>query len=128
MSGGVLAIVISGAVLLCCVGPVVACFGLGGLGLILDEARPGPTSTVTSCQFDDNAFLPSATVGYRVTNNSNVVEDYTMDVFVLDASGTQVGEGVAFAFDVAAGSSVADETTVFLDAPGGSTCEIAEAG
>lgn len=124
MSAGVLMAVIAGVILVCCIGPFAVCFLGGFLGAATDAATPDPTVAITSCKIEDEGFLPSAKVTMTITNNSAVEDFYSIDLEVLDAAGTRVGDGYALITDVAGGKTVTEETTVYLDAKGGTTCKV----
>lgn len=111
---------------------VVCCGGFGGMvafgGLLggIDEATtPDPQVAVTSCVIDDNEVLPSAAVEWEITNPGEREENWTVHITVHDAQGRQVGEVYDGGFGIEPGATEVSSVTVFMDAAGGETCEIA---
>ena len=126
MSGGVLITVIILILVVCCIGPIVACFGFGGLGMLTSAASPDPTAEIISCEVDDtNQFLQSTEVTLKVTNPGQTQQFVSVEIEVRNASGTKVGDGFAFV-SVSAGSSAEETTTIFQDSAGGTTCVITD--
>jgi hypothetical protein len=126
MSGGVLATVIVLIVVLCCIAPIAACFGFGGLNMLTEASNSDPTAEVISCEVDDsNQFLQSTEVTVKVTNPGRSRQFVSVEIEVRNASGTKVGDGFAFV-TVSANSSAQETTTIFQDTTGGTTCVITD--
>lgn len=120
MTGGVLAAVITGVVLLCCVLPLGVCF-LGGFAELL---QPLPTAHVTSCKVDDSGFFQGAEIGYTINNNESGSASYVIEFVVKDAAGAQVGHATDYVNDLAGKTSANRVAHASLDAKGGKTCHL----
>lgn len=121
-----IALIIVG-VLLCCIGPVVAC----GIGLVATNfgqdliPEPEGRATITSCEIDnDDDYFPQAEVSYELTNIGDAEGSFSVRVTVYDSDGGKAGYTTDWVWDVPPGSTVSEETTVYLDYAGGSTCTI----
>lgn len=126
MSGGVLITLIVVLILVCCIGPIVACFGFGGLGMIGAAGTPDATAEVISCKVDDtNEFLKSTDVTIKVTNPASTEQFVTVEIELRNAAGTKVGETFAF-LTVSANSSAEETTKLLQDSAGGTTCVITD--
>lgn len=124
MSAGVLTIVASAVLLICCIGPVALCF-LGGFA---NSLQPKPSVTITGCRIDYDGLIHDAKISYTITNNRKILANYTIEFIVKDSSGNQVGDGSDHTSDIAPGVTANDSATVFLDAKGGYSCHIVSAG
>ncbi|MFG2110526.1 FxLYD domain-containing protein [Micromonospora chersina] len=117
-----LALVIAGVVLLCCVGPLALC----AFGGVLSAAESDPTVTITKCDVKDGGLLRNADVEYTIKNNTRSSSSYSIRFDVLDSSGTKVGDGTDYISDVGGGQTARGGTMLILDAPGGVKCEVGE--
>lgn len=70
---------------------------------------------VTSCEFTDGA-LPTATVGYTVTNRDDRTRDVRLDIEYRDNAGARLDTDTAYVRDVAPGDTVRGEESTILDA------------
>lgn len=122
MSGGILALVVAGVVLLCCVGPVAVCL----LGGVFNAAKPDPTVRITACDINNDGVSRLAKISYTIANNGKSTESYRVDFAVLDSSGTRVGKGSDFVFDLAGGQTARGSTVVSLDSADGVKCTVTE--
>ncbi|MFD1326050.1 FxLYD domain-containing protein [Micromonospora sonneratiae] len=118
MSGGILILVISAVILVCCIGPILFCVFGGFLGAVSEAGRPDPTVVITSCQVSDET--KSATIEYTIKNNSDSQDSYSVKFEVVDAAGVQVGTGFDFVSSVGPGTTVKGDTFVITTGPGGS--------
>lgn len=126
MSGGVLAAVIALILIVCCIGPIALCFFGGFLGAIGEASTPDATATIVGCKVDDtNQFLQTTEVTVRVTNPASTKQFVSVRVELRNAAGSKVGDATAFV-TVSANSSAEETTTLFQDAPGGTTCTITD--
>lgn len=126
LSGGALIAVITGILLVCCVGPIVFCFASPFLAAIGDAAKTDPTVTITSCTVSDTKVLPSAKIRFTVKNNGTSDEGFMVKFEVHDANGSRVGDGTEYVSSVGAGQTATEEATVYLDAPGGNKCSVVD--
>jgi hypothetical protein len=123
MSGG--ALMITGAVVLvvCCLGPIGFCVFGGVLGNL---TKPKADVTLTACRINGPGDATrSAEIGYTIKNTGKSQGNYRIKFVVTDDAGTQVGDGTAYAFDLAAGASKSAIERVYLDADGGTRCKVA---
>lgn len=120
-----IALIIVG-VLLCCVGPVALCgAGLIVAGLSQDlDPEPAAEVTLTSCDIDNNRLHPYAVLSYELTNVGEDTGSFTVELLVYDGSGGQVGSGHDWVWNLPAGDTTSEQTTVYLDHPDGSSCDI----
>lgn len=126
LSGGALIAVITGILLVCCVGPIVLCFASPFLGAISDAGKTDPTVAITSCEISDSKILPSAKIRFTVTNNGATSESFLVKFEVHDAAGSRVGDGSEYVTSIGAGQTASEEATIFTDAPGGSKCTVVD--
>jgi len=127
LSMGALIAVITGIILVCCVGPVALCMFGGVLDGFNQATKTQAQVTITSCSIDDkDEFLKTAKIAYTVKNPGKGSQDYTIKFQILDAAGSQVGKTTAYAWDLDSESTVSDTETVYLDAAGGTKCRVSE--
>lgn len=126
LSVGALIAIISGLLLVCCVGPIAFCFLSPVLGGMLEATKVKPDVEITSCRMDAERSLPAATVGLRITNKGKSTESYVIKVEVRDAAGSRLGDGSEFVASLAPGSSATEETVVYLSGGVGSTCHVVD--
>lgn len=125
MSGGMLMVVGAVVLVVCCLGPLGFCLFGGALGSIGDATKPKADVTLTGCQIDDaSEYLRSAKITYTIRNTGKSEGDYLIKFVVTNAAGSQVGDGSAWAFNLAGGASKTATETVYLDAAGGKTCRV----
>jgi len=125
LSAGALIAVVTGILLVCCIGPIALCLFSPILASITDVAKTKPDVAITSCAVESGG-TSLARVGLRVTNKGSSTESYSVKVEVRDSTGARVGNGFAYVSSVAPGGSANDEALVYLDATGGSTCHVVE--
>lgn len=126
LSAGALIAVITGLVLLCCIGPIAFCFFSPVIAEIGDLDRgnkAAPELSITSCSID-NSSPGSATVGLRLTNKGKTTESYQVKVEIRDSSGARVGSGSEYVSSLAPGSSATEEAFIVLSGSGGKTCHV----
>jgi hypothetical protein len=123
MSGGVLMVVITLIILLCCVGPIALCF-FGGIFGNTAGSRPDPTVTITSC---DATGGGNARIGFTIKNNGSRSESFVVKFEVKNAAGVRVGSGTDYVSSLAAGQTASEETLVLVDGSGGKTCTVVSA-
>jgi hypothetical protein len=124
LSVGALFAVITGIILVCCVGPIALCFLSPVLSGFSDGVTPDPTVEITSCKISDGDLLPTAEISYKVTNNGTSGEGFIAKFEVKDSGGSRVGDGIDYVSTIAGGSTASESTTVYLDAKGGQTCSL----
>lgn len=125
LSGGALLAVITGILIVCCVGPIVLCFASPFLDGFSKGLQPAPTVLITSCNVADTEYVRSATMHLKVTNNGTTAADYTVHLVVKDANGVQVGSDDKHISTIQPNAAAVSSETIFLDAPGGQTCSVA---
>lgn len=126
LSLGALVAIIAGILLVCCVGPIILCFLTPALSGVTDGLKEDPTVTITSCKITDGDVLPKAEISFTVKNNGSISDNYLIKFAVKDASGSRVGDGSDWVFDLGGGQSANGDTVVYLDTKGGKTCSVAE--
>lgn len=125
MPGWVIALIIGG-VLLCCVGPVVAC----GIGLVATDfgrdlvPEPVAEVTVTSCDVHPDEYSPYAEVSYELTNVGDGQGSFRTEVTVYDEHGGWVGSASDWVWDVSPEDTHSSQVTVYLDSDDGSYCDV----
>lgn len=122
LSGGMIALIVVGAVVVCCVGTVGGLFVLGVFADTAQEeptAQQDPTTEVVSCEIDGR----TADVDWAVTNPNGQRESYRIEIVVEDGEGRQVGDATRRT-GVDGGATVRDSTWLILDAEGGETCQV----
>lgn len=124
LSGGALLAVVAGVIVLCVVGPFALCIAGGVLGSVGDAAKPKAQVSLSECKIDDSEFLRSAQITYTIKNTGKSQASYRVKFVVLNDAGSQVGDGSAWASNVAGGASKTATETVYLDAAGGSRCQV----
>lgn len=125
MTLGVFLGIVGAAVFLCCLVPAGFLVFGGVLSGINEATTEDPTAAIISCEVTESEVLPSADVQWEITNHDDQEGNWTVTITVHDGQGRQVGETFDGAFGIAPGATVVSEVTVFLDAAGGETCEIA---
>lgn len=126
LSTGALIGVITGILLVCCVGPIALCFFSPFLAAVSEAGKTKPDVEITSCRIEKSDVLSTAKVGLRVTNKGKSTESYVVKVEIRDSSGARVGSSSEFVSSLAPGSSATEEATVFLDGSGGTTCHVVD--
>lgn len=122
LSAGALISVITGVVLVCCVGPIAFCFLSPFFAAIGDAAKTEPTVAITACEPSGSSSLKMAKIRFTVKNNGETSESFLVKFEVRDASGNRVGDGSEYVSSVGAGQTASEETTIFLDSSGATTC------
>lgn len=120
LSGGALMAIISGILLVCCIGPVALCVFTPILGAFTTSNKVDPQVEITSCTF----LGSNATVAIRVTNPGTTTESWTVKVEVRDAAGDKIGEGSKYVSSIPAGKTATERTIVQLRAEGGDSCHV----
>lgn len=122
-TGGVFTIVgiILGSVFL-------VCGGLLALGLVSDSTAAKKMDVkLTSCSFENDGFLPSATVEYTVKNTGDTARGALIRIEYRDGAGNRVDTDTAYVQTIQPGDTVRAEETTMLDAavsPGSGKCAI----
>jgi hypothetical protein len=124
LSAGALIAVVTGILLVCCVGPIALCFFSPFLAGLSEGTKTKPDAAITACRIESGGSPASATVGLRVTNKGASTESYLVKVEIRDGSGARVGNGSELVSSLAPGSSATEETVVFLGSGEGATCHI----
>lgn len=97
---------------------VVLCGGLVLAGAVSDRAGLDDMDvTITSCEFSGGEILPSATVGYTVTNRGSSARSVTLRIEYRDGSGARIDTDTAYVRDVRPGDTVRGEEITLLDVP-----------
>jgi hypothetical protein len=118
-----------GVLVLVCGGGIVACTTLFAKGVSDELNANKKDTTITSCTVDNNEFLPSVKIGYKITNSGNSKRSYFPTLVADDANGNRLGETVATSVDLNAGQTTSGTALVPLDAPhtgGGVRCSVSD--
>lgn len=124
-------LIIAGLSVLLCGGGFVACTALVGKAasdVSKDQAAKAGDVKLTTCEAESAAsgLLPNVKFDIEVNNSSKNQNTYFIDVIVLDAEGTRVGNTTTIVSDVRPGQKAVEEGMLLLSqkASGKITCKI----
>ncbi|MEV0153361.1 FxLYD domain-containing protein [Micromonospora sp. NPDC050686] len=124
-------LIIVGLGVLLCGGGFVACTALVGKAasdVSKDQEAKAGHVKLTSCEGDSagSEFLANVKADIEVNNSSKNQETYLIDVFVLDAKGTRVGNTTTIVSDVRPGQKAVEQAMVVLSqkVTGKITCKV----
>ena len=124
-------LIIAGLSVLLCGGGFVACTALVGKAasdVSEDQAAKAGHVKLTSCEGESagSEFLANVKVDVEVNNSSEGQNTYFIDVFVLDAKGTRVGNTTTIVSDVRPGQKAVEQAMVVLSqkVTGKITCKV----
>lgn len=132
MSKGLkITLIIVGLLVLACGGGFVACTAFVGKAANdiskQQDAKAGHVK-LTSCKAESAGadIFPTVKFNVEVNNSSKNQETYFVDVFVMDANGTRVGNSTAIVSDVRPGQKATEQGVVPLSqkVSGKITCKI----